>query len=349
MRIAGAWSWRILVIAGAAAVVVWALSKVTLVVIPLLVAALIASLLLPLVERLRAHRWPRALAVAVTLVGLIGVVSGLLWLSIAQIRSGYPDLQAKALVFWVNLKQWLLESPLHVNDADLTLIGEEITNAIRKDAQAIVTSALSVGSTFGHVLAGLLLALFSALFLMLDGARIWAWIVALFPTASRPAIDGSGRAGWATLGNFMRVQVIVAAIDAIGIGIGAALLGLPLTLPIAILVFLGSFVPVVGAVVTGALAVCVALVALGPWQALIMLGIVLLVQQVESHVLQPLIMGTAVQLHPLGVVLAVTAGSIIAGVPGALFAVPLTAFANMFISTIASGSWRTPPDTAHQA
>jgi predicted PurR-regulated permease PerM len=132
----------------------------------------------------------------------------------------------------------------------------------------------------------------------------------------------------------------VASIDALGIGLGAFFLGLPLVIPISVLVFLGSFIPVVGAVVTGALAVFVALIYNGWVTAVIMLGIVLLVQQIEGHVLQPLIMGTAVKVHPLAVVLAVAAGSLLAGIPGALFAVPLVAVLNVMVSYISSGSWR---------
>ena len=167
----------------------------------------------------------------------------------------------------------------------------------------------------------------------------------LFPRKARRAVDGSGHAGWITLTTFVKVQIFVAFVDAVGIGLGAFLLGLPfggfpLVIPIAIAVFLGSFVPVVGAVLTGTVAIFVALVYLGPWQALIMLGIVLLVQQVEGHILQPLVMGTAVKVHPLAVVFAVAAGAGIAGIPGALFAVPLVATLNVMVTYIASGKWR---------
>jgi len=168
------------------------------------------------------------------------------------------------------------------------------------------------------------------------------------PRRSRAAINGAGEAGWSTLRNFVRVQILVATIDAIGIATGAFLLGVPLAIPIGILVFLGSFVPFVGAIVTGALAVFVALVFNGWVIALLMLGVVLLVQQIEGHVLQPLIMGTAVKVHPLGVVVAVATGSLLAGIPGALFAVPIAAVANVMILYVSSGVWKNqapPPAT----
>ncbi|NUT57326.1 MAG: AI-2E family transporter, partial [Agromyces sp.] len=181
------------------------------------------------------------------------------------------------------------------------------------------------------------------LFILIDGHHIWRWIVGVFPKRARAAVDGAGQAGWATLQNFVKVQILVATIDAIGIGLGAFLLGVPLAVPIAILVFLGSFIPIVGAVVTGALAVFVALIYNGWVIALIMLGVVLLVQQVEGHILQPLIMGTAVKVHPLGVVIAVATGSLLAGIPGALFAVPVAAVVNVMIIYIAAGTWKGEP------
>ena len=163
----------------------------------------------------------------------------------------------------------------------------------------------------------------------------------IFPQAGprRPS-TAPGKAGWVTLRNFVKVQILVASIDALGIGLGAFFLGLPLVIPIAVLVFLGSFIPIVGAVVTGALAVFIALVFKGWVFALIMLGVVLLVQQIEGHVLQPFIMGTAVKVHPLAVVLAVAAGSLLAGIPGALFAVPFVAVLNVMVHYVSSGVWR---------
>ncbi|HEU4755600.1 MAG TPA: AI-2E family transporter, partial [Agromyces sp.] len=217
---------------------------------------------------------------------------------------------------------------------------QQVVDSVQQDSGVLVTGALSVSSSIGHFLAGILLALFATLFILIDGRHIWNWIVGIFPRRARAAIDGAGRSGWATLESFVKVQILVATIDAIGIGLGALLLGVPLAVPIAILVFLGSFIPIVGAVVTGALAVFVALVYNGWVIALIMLGVVLLVQQVEGHILQPLIMGTAVKVHPLGVVVAVTTGSLLAGIPGALFAVPIAAVGNVMILYISGGTWK---------
>ncbi|MCU1527423.1 MAG: family transporter, partial [Frondihabitans sp.] len=179
--------------------------------------------------------------------------------------------------------------------------------------------------------------------LLIDGRSVWRWTVRLFPHGARRAIDGAGLAGWATLTSFVKVQIFVAFVDAVGIGVIAAILRIPLAIPIAVVVFLGSFVPVVGAVVTGAIAVFVALVYNGPVVALIMLAGVLLIHLLESQVLQPLVMGNAVRVHALAIVFAVAGGSVLAGIAGALFAVPLVATANAIVTFIASGSWQQDP------
>ncbi|MBX3098419.1 MAG: AI-2E family transporter [Salinibacterium sp.] len=348
LRVAGAYSWRILLVVGVVGVVIFLIAQLKDIVVPFMIAILVAALLVPLVNLLVRHRWPRALAVALAMVGTLAIVSGLIFVIVAQIRSGLPDLQDRSIRAYDEFKVFLATSPLQLNDAQIQSYIDDAFAALQKDSQALISGALSVGSTAGHVLAGLLLVLFATLFILIDGKGIWAWIVRLFPRRSRAAVDGSGRAGWVTLTTFVKVQIFVAAVDAIGIGLGAWILGLvfggfPLVIPIAIAVFLGSFIPVVGAVLTGAIAVFVALVYLGPFPALLMIGVVLLVQQVEGHVLQPLVMGSAVKVHPLAVVFAVAAGSFLAGIPGALFAVPVIAVTNVMVKYIASGEWKTNP------
>ncbi|WP_243695140.1 AI-2E family transporter [Agromyces protaetiae] len=341
MRLAAAWSWRLLLVGGVIAVVVFLVIQLRLIVIPLLVAVLLGALLVPFSQFLqRRLHWPKWLGVAVAMLSALIVVGGLLTLGISQIVRGADDLTAQSLVAWDDFRVWLLEGPFHISEAQLNAWADQALKALQEDSGVLVSGALSVGSTVGHFLAGLLLTLFTTLFILIDGRGIWNWIVGIFPRRARAAVDGAGLAGWNTLQSFVKVQILVATIDAVGIGLGALLLGIPLAVPIAILVFLGSFIPIVGAVATGALAVFVALVFNGWVPALIMLGIVLLVQQVEGHILQPLILGTAVKVHPLGVVLAVAAGSFLAGIPGALFAVPFAAVANVMILFISGGSWK---------
>jgi predicted PurR-regulated permease PerM len=340
VRLAAGWSWRLLLIGGVLAVVVFLIIQLRLIVIPILVAVLVGALLVPFSGLLQKHRWPKWLAVTTAMLSALVVVGGLLTLGITQIVRGSDELAAQSLVAWDEFREWLLEGPFHITESQLNDWVDQIITSVQEDSSVLVSGALSLSSSLGHFLAGLLLALFATLFILIDGRGIWNWIVGIFPRRGRAAIDGAGQAGWATLQNFVKVQILVATIDAIGIGLGAFFLGVPLAVPIAILVFLGSFIPIVGAVATGALAVFVALVYNGPVIALIMLGIVLLVQQVEGHVLQPLIMGTAVKVHPLGVVVAVATGSLLAGIPGALFAVPVAAVVNVMILSVASGAWK---------
>ncbi|MGO4300708.1 AI-2E family transporter [Leifsonia sp. RAF41] len=343
MRIAGAWSWRLLVVGAVIAVVIFLIIQLKLIVIPVLIAVLLAGLLVPFKDFLIRHRWPKWLSILVVLITLVIVVGGLFYLAIWQVTRQSGQLRQQSVTAFNGLQDWLTTGPLGLSHDQIGNAFSSIGKSIQQDGQVFLSGALSVGSTLGHVFAGALLVLFSTIFILIDGKSIWGWIVRVFPKRSRAAIDGAGKAGWVTLRNFAKVQVLVASIDALGIGLGAFFLGLPLVIPIAVFVFLGSFIPVVGAVVTGALAIFIALVFKGWVFALIMLGVVLLVQQIEGHILQPLIMGSAVKVHPLAVVLAVAAGSLLAGIPGALFAVPFVAVLNVMVHYISSGVWRSAP------
>jgi len=324
-------------------VLVWLVTQLRVIVIPFLVALLVSALLVPLSAWLQRHRWPKGLAIVTVLVGFLVVVSGLVVLVVLQIVDGWPSLRDRSVASYGEFEDFLLTSPLHLTEGQINGYLSDAVAAVQQDSQPLVRGALSVGSTAGHVGAGLVLALFATIFVLVGGAEIWRWVVRLFPRASRPAVDGAGRAGWLTLTNFVKVQVFFAFVDAVGIGLGAFFLGLPLVVPIAIAVFLGSFVPVVGAVATGAVAVVIALVYNGWVVALGMLAVVVVVQQIEGHLLQPFVMGSAVKVHPLAVVFAVAAGTLVAGIPGALFAVPFVAVLNVMITYVARGSWRETP------
>lgn len=343
VEIAGQWAWRILAIAGVLVVFGLIIIQLREIVIPFMVALLLSALLVPFVNTLVRHRWPRGLAIALAMVGTLAIVGGLIFLIVWQVRAGYPELRDRSIVAFEQFRDYLATSPLQFSNAEFDAWVEGVRQSFSSDN--LLTGALSVGSTAGHAVTGLLLTLFATLFILIDGKQIYAWITRLFPRKARHAVKDAGAAGWLTLTTFVKVQIFVAAVDAVGIGLGAFITGLffggfPLVIPITIAVFLGSFIPVVGAVVSGVLAVFVALVFLGPVPAIIMLGVVLLVQQIEGHVLQPLVMGSAVKVHPLAVVFAVAAGAGIAGIPGALFAVPVVAVLNVMVNYIASGKWR---------
>ncbi|MCU1416441.1 MAG: family transporter [Schumannella sp.] len=348
MRIAAAWSWRILVVAALIALVGLIVAVLRDVAVPVFVAILLSALLVPLKNWLIRHRWPRGLAVAVCELGLLVVIAGLITVVVIFVRRGFPQLQDQTTAKYSELVAWLSGEPFNLSGKDIDAYVQQALDALNASSGTLLTGALTVGSSVLHVVAGALIALFTTLFILIDGRGMFNWIARLFPLRSRAAVVGAGEAGWVTLKAFVQVQLLVAFIDAVGIGLGAFILGLfyggfPLVIPIAIAVFLASFVPVVGAVATGVFAVFVALVYLGPVPALIMLGIVILVQQLEGHVLQPLIMGNAVKVHPVAVVLAVATGGFIGGIPGALFAVPFVAVLNVMVGYIARGEWRTNP------
>ena len=341
LRIATAYSWRFLVVAAAIGVGIWLIIQLKLLVIPLMIAILITALLWPVFSWMLRHRVPRWLAIVVSVGATVAVVGGLLWLVAWQITRQWSDVQARTVEAIGEFRSYLIQGPLHLTEDQIDDLLDQGWAFLQEQAELVWSGALAIGSTLGHVLTGGILAFFILLCLLADGAGIWRWTLRLFPKKARPAADGAGRTGWVTVVNYARTQMLVATIDAVGIGLGAALLGVPLAIPIAVLVFLGAFVPIVGAVVTGAVAVFLALVYNGPWIALWMLVVVLGVQQLEGHVLQPLLMGSAVKVHPLAVVLVVAGGAMIAGIPGALFAVPLAAFVNVVAVYLAQRSWET--------
>lgn len=346
LRVTAAYAWRLLVIAGLIALFIWLVMLLKLLVIPLLVGILITALLWPAFQLMLRARFPRWLAIAVTVLGALGVVTGLFWLVIWQVRTQLPDVQAKTTDAIQQVRTFLLDGPLHLTEAQIDGYIQQGMGLLNEQADLLLNGALAVTGTAAHIVTGALLSLFILICLLADGAGIWRWTLKLFPRMARPAADAAARNGWATVVDYARTQMFVAAIDAVGIGVGAALLGVPMPIPVAVLVFLGSFVPIVGAVVTGAVAVFLALVYNGPVVGLLMLGVVLLVQQLEGHILQPILMGSAVKVHPLAVVLVVAGGAMIAGIPGALFAVPLAAFVNVAAVTIGSGAWRTGREPA---
>lgn len=340
VEIAGQWAWRILAVTGT--LVVFGLLIVNLkeIVIPFMVALLISALLVPFSNFLRRHGLPKWLSIVIALVVFIVVVGGLIYLVVLQVGAGLPDLEKRSVSAYTNFRMFLKTSPLHASDSQFNSYLAQIGNAIQSDSKNLASGALTIGTSGLHLLTGALLVLFSTIFLLIDGTGVWRWLTKLFPRRARTAVDGAGKAGWLTLTTFVRVQVFVAAVNAVGIGLFAFFLGLPLAIPIAIVVFLASFIPVVGAIATGVIAVAIALVYVGPIQAVIMLGGVLGVHLLEAHILQPLVMGTAVKVHPLAVVLGVAAGSYVAGIPGALFAVPILATINVMFTYVASGKWR---------
>lgn len=339
VEIAGQWAWRILAVVAVLVVVGYLVFSLRVIVVPFLIAMLIAALLVPFKDFLIRQHWPRWLAIVLAIILAAAIIAGLVLVVIVQVRHGLPNLEKQTLKAYANFKSFLSAAPFNISRTQYADFVSSLSASIQKDG-ALASGAGLVASTAASVLTGLLLTIFATIFLVLDGAKIWRWIVRLFPRRARVALDGAGRAGWTTLTAFIRVQLFVAFVDAVFIGAGALILRLPLAIPIAIIVFLAAFVPIVGAVVSGTLAVFVALVYDNPVTALIMLAIVLAVHIIEGNLLHPFITGNVVRVHPLAIVLAVAAGTFVAHIPGALFAVPLVAVVNVMVLYIARGGWR---------
>ncbi|MFF8347678.1 AI-2E family transporter [Cellulosimicrobium funkei] len=332
VRSAAAWSWRLLLIGAAIAAGLWVVTQLKVIVVPIAVALLLTVLLTPVQRFFRRHlRMSRGLASGAALIALIVVVAGLIAIAGQQIVSGFQDLRDQAVEGFEQFTNWLADGPLGLDSTTLSHWLDQAGTAVSENQDSIVSGALGAATTIGHVLAGALIALFCTFFFLLDGRSIWSWVVGLLPLRARDRVHQAGRRGIVTLAAYTRTQILVAAVDAVGIGVGAAFFVPSLALPLGILVFVGSFIPIVGAIVTGSIAVLVVLVAQGWVQALVMLGIVLLVQQIEGHILQPFLMGHAVSLHPVAVLLVVAAGSFAAGIVGALFAVPIAAVLNTVV------------------
>jgi putative heme transporter len=344
IRATAAWAWRIVAIALAFYVFLIVLSRLQVVIVPLAVALLLSALLQPLAAVLAKRGVPPALATAITLLsGIIGI-GLLLWLVIDQFVNGFADLGTQVNGGVDKVQDWLINGPLGLSQTQINDYVDNARTSLSQNRSKLTSGAIGAAGTVGEVLTGALLTLFATIFFIKDGRQVWTWVVRLFPIGSRERVAGAGERAWRTLISYVHATVAVALVDAIGIGLGAAILRVPLALPLAVLVFLGAFIPIVGATATGLVAVLVALVAKGPGTALLLLIIVLLVQQVEGHILQPLLLGRAVKVHPLAIVFGIAAGTLLAGIIGALLAVPLVAVIST-VSGYLSGGRENPVPT----
>jgi len=349
LQIAAAWSWRVILVVILLWGIVWLVRYLSEVFIAVAVAILLTALMLPVANLLKKWGLPRAAATAITVLGAVASIVGVLIVIGGQIAGQGAELSTNVvngfnqLSSWLNngpLTEWLRNGPLHVNAAwlDSSTWVSRITDFLKASGGAIAGYAAEFGASVGHFLAGLALALFSLFYFIFDGRGIFSFVLNFVPRASRDRVDQAAVRGWRSLSSYVRATILVALTDSIGVLIVALILGVPVAPALAALVFLGAFVPIVGALVSGFVAVLVALVALGWVQALIMLGGVILVMQVEGHVLQPFLLGRAVKLHPLAVLISIAIGIIVGGIVGALLAVPLLAFTKSFVLSLAGGA-----------
>jgi predicted PurR-regulated permease PerM len=351
LQVAAAWSWRAILVAALLWGIVWLARYLSEVFIPVAVAILLTALMSPVANALKKGRWglPRALATAITVLGAVASIVGVLIVIGGQIAGQGAELSTNVvngfnqLSDWLSngpLTNWLRNGPLHIDATwlDSSTWVTKVTDFLKASGSTIATYAAEFGASVGHFFAGLALALFSLFYFIYDGRGIFSFLLNFIPRASRDRVDQAALRGWRSLASYVRATILVALTDSLGVLIVALILGVPVAPALAALVFLGAFVPIVGALVSGSVAVVVALVALGWPQALIMLGGVILVMQIEGHVLQPFLLGRAVKLHPLAVLIAIAIGIITAGIVGALLAVPLLAFTKSFVVSLAGGS-----------
>ncbi|MBB2988820.1 putative PurR-regulated permease PerM [Mycolicibacterium iranicum] len=334
VRRAAAWSWRLLVIFAAVLTVLWLMLRLEILVVPVALATIIAALLMPVVDFLDRRGAPRGGAVALVLLTGFALFGGLLAFVVTQFVEGAPDLVGQVSTSIEGVGRWLTDGPLQVSDQQINQARDTAIEALQSNQEKLTSGALSTAGTLTEILTGALLVFFTLIFLLHGGRNIFGFITKIFPSHVRGRVRDAGRAGFRSLIGYVRATFLVAAVDAIGIGVGLAIMGVPLALPLASLVFMGAFVPLVGAVVTGFVAVIVALIAKGWIYALITFGLIIAVQQLEGHVLQPLVMGRAVAIHPLAIVLVIAGGGVLAGIVGALLAVPALAFLNSAIRVL---------------
>lgn len=334
VRKAAAWSWRLLVILAAAVALLWVVTKLEIIVVPVLVALMISALLVPAVDWLDNKGLARGAAVTLVLLSGFAILGGILAFVIIQFVYGLPDLIDQVTRSIDSTRRWLVEGPLHLRGEQISKAGDAVIQALHNNQSKLTSGALSTAATITELVTAAVLALFTLIFFLYGGRNIWQYVTKIFPAGARDRVREAGSAGYASLIGYVRATFLVALTDAAGVGTGLAIMGIPLALPLASLVFLGAFIPLIGALISGLLAVVVALLAKGFVYALITLGVLIAVNQMEAHLLQPLVMGRAVSIHPLAIVLAIAAGGVLAGIVGALLAVPTVAFLNNAIQVL---------------
>ncbi len=322
---AAAWSWRLLLLAIAIYLIARLLGVLYIVVVPCVAALLITALLQPLAARLRRAGLPALAATWVTLL-IVAVVLGLLITLVAnRVGADYPTLLAETKHTTAQVQSWLSGPPFHLKNTNVQRFLNNIPSYLSKHKALVEGTVVAGGKIASEFFAGLVLMLFVMFFLIKDGERIWTWLLGAMRTGTARRVDRAGRAAWLAVVYYMRGTVVVAAIHAVVIGVALSIMGVPLALPLALLVFVAAFVPLVGLLVAGALAVIVTLATKGWIDAVILLGILVIEDQLEAHLLQPQVVGKMIRLHPLAVILSLAVGAVLAGIPGAVVAVPIVA------------------------
>jgi predicted PurR-regulated permease PerM len=322
LRVAAAYAWRVIVVAVAVYLLFVVLAKLTLVAVAVFVGLVITALLRPLVDVV-ARKLPRGLGVAVALLATI-VAIGAIFTFVADSVAGQTTKLSNQFISGLNeIEHSLAGAPFHLRAVDLTQAGHQIRGWVTQNGGSLAGQALGGASVAAEVLTGLALAVFCSVFFLNSGTRIWDWL--LGQAGGNTRWDGAARAGWATFAGYTRGIVIIAATNAALVCVALLILRVPLALPLAMLTFFATFIPLIGAPIALFVATLVALAARGPLIALLVLALIVVIGQIEGHLLQPLVMSRAVNIHPLAVALSVACGTVLYGVIGAVVAVPLVA------------------------
>jgi putative heme transporter len=321
----GARAAQILLIAALIASLVWLLLRVSLVVVAVLVALILASAAYPLVRWLVRRRWSRLLATAAVFLGILVLLGSVVTGIVFAVRGEWTALTASANTGWEELQRYATSGPLPIDTEAVDAALQRATDFVTSGA--FIGGALSGISVATEFITGVVLMTVILFFFLKDGPKIWSFTLRWFHGRTRAKLAESGDRAIQVLGGYVRGTALIALVDAVALGVPLALMGVPLALPLAVIAFIGGFVPIVGAMVAGALAALVALVTTGPLASLIVIAIMIAVSRLEGDVLQPLVMGRTLSLHALVVLLAPTAGTLVGGLFGAILAVPLTAVA----------------------
>jgi predicted PurR-regulated permease PerM len=325
LQTAAAWSWRLLLIGIAIYLIARVLGILYIVVVPCVAALLVTAVLQPLTSRLRRAGLPALAATWVTLLIAAAVLGGLVVLIANRVSADYPTLVAETKHTTTQVQSWLAGPPFHVKNSNIQKFLNDIPSYLSKHKALVEGTVVTGGKIASELFAGLVLMLFVVFFLIKDGDRIWHWLLGAMRTGTARRVDRAGHAAWLVLVYYMRGTVAVAAIHALVIGVTLWVMGVPLAVPLAVLVFLAAFVPLVGLLVAGALAILVTLATKGWVDALVLLGILIVEDQLEAHLLQPQVVGKMIRLHPLAVILSLAVGGVLAGIAGAVVAVPIVA------------------------
>ena len=325
LEVGAAWGWRFIVVVAAIFATGWLLVQLSVVLIPVFVALILAALLEPVVDLL--DRWmPRLLAVWLVLLTVVASLALIVYLLQSPVRDAIDDLRDSWGEARADIEEWLRTGPLDLEQSRIDSLSERGETALREFASGVFTSSDSARIA-AEVVGGFFLTIVLTFFFAKDGAKMWRWLVAKVHPVRRPALDRSGAAAFKALQGWIRGVAITGAVDGLLIGIALLVLGVEAAIPLAVITFFAAFLPIVGATLAGALAAAVALATQGPQTALIVVLVVLAVQQVEGDILLPIVMYRQVALHPVVVLLALAVGAAVGGVLGAVVAVPLTAAA----------------------